>query len=65
MAVPLVDCYQNYNNQNLYVDGLAYIGVVHIAQTNSPFTIKKTEELKSFAYLTKCAGTVDLAEKLK
>lgn len=41
MVVPLIDSYQTYNNQNLYVDGLAYLGVVHIAHTNSPFTIKK------------------------
>jgi hypothetical protein len=42
------------------MDGLAYISVVHIAKTVSPFAIKKLEMLKASEYLRRCSGTVEL-----
>jgi len=64
-VVPLVDSYRTYNGQKLYLDGLAYIGVVHLAKVVSPFSVKKPENLKASDYLIKCSGTIDLAQHIR
>lgn len=65
LLVPLIDSYRTYNNQRLYLDGLAYIGVVHLARVVSPFSVKKPEALMVTDYLTKCAGTVELVNHIR
>jgi len=41
MIVPLSDPYKVYNQQKLYLDGLAYLGFVHTADVIDPYQIKK------------------------
>lgn len=65
MLIPLIDSYQTYNSQRLYLDGLAYIGVVHTARTASPYKVVKTAEPKVQEMLLKCSGSVDLVQHIK
>lgn len=65
MLIPLIDSYQTYNAQRLYLDGLAYIGLVHTAKTASPFKVVKTAEPKVQEMLLKCSGTIDLIQHIK
>ena len=37
MFVPLVNPYRQYNNTDLYLDGLAFLGFVNIAKVAEPF----------------------------
>lgn len=61
MTVPLIDSYRIYDQHPLYLDGLAYIGVVHLARVVSPFSVKKPEVPKALECLIKCSGSVELA----
>jgi len=39
LIVPLVEPYEIYNNTKLYLDGLAYLGVIHTALTQKAYSI--------------------------
>lgn len=39
MIVPLVEPYEIYNNSKLYLDGLAYLGLIHTALTQKAYSI--------------------------
>lgn len=39
MLVPLVEPYAVYNGQKLYLDGLAFLGYIHLAKLERPYEI--------------------------
>lgn len=64
MIAPLIDHYEIYNEEKLYLDGLALIGVVHIPKLNSPFMIQKRELKSPYEYIRASFGDLQDIEEL-
>ena len=59
MIVALTDPYKVYGNYNLYFDGLAYLGYVHLARVIDGYQLKPLStnyNKKLPELLAKCSG---------
>ena len=54
MIVPLVEPYEVYNGNKLYLDGLAFLGYVHTARLQKSYQMKKAK-----------VGTESVGEELR
>ena len=41
MIVPLIRPYRIYNSNDLYLDGLAFLGIVNVAKVAEPFKVQE------------------------
>ena len=41
MLVPLIRPYRTYNSNDLYLDGLAFLGIVSVARVAEPFRVQE------------------------
>lgn len=59
LIVALTEPYKTYGSANLYFDGLAYLGYVHIAKVVEGYNMKQTEKDQSKVVpgmLARCSG---------
>ena len=64
LIVPLINNYDSYDGKNLYLDGLASIGVVDIPKLNSPFMVEKKKMLSPYEYVEKSFGKLEDIETI-